>query len=46
MSRGSAETPTDDVVDDLTAENDLYEDQIPLADWEELFGNGRHAAEA
>ena len=36
--------PKDDAVDDLAVEDDPYEDQIPLADWEDLF-NGRHAAE-
>ena len=37
--------PKDDVIDELATEDDPYEDQIPLADWEELF-NGRHSAEA
>ena len=37
--------PKDNAVDDLAVEDDPYEDQIPLADWEDLF-NGRHAAEA
>ena len=35
----------DDGVDDLTTDDEPYEDQIPLADWEELF-NGRHDADA
>ena len=33
-----------DAVDDLATEDDPNEDQIPLADWEELF-NGQHSAE-
>ena len=34
----------DDGVDDLTTDDEPYEDQIPLADWEELF-NGQHFCE-
>ena len=36
--------PQDDDVDDLTTEDDPYEDQITLGDWEELF-NGQHSVE-
>ena len=36
--------PQDDGVDDLTTEDDPYEDQITLGDWEELF-NGHHSVE-
>ena len=34
----------DDGVDDLTTDDEPYEDQIPLADWEELF-NDQHFRE-
>ena len=37
--------PVDDGVDDLTTEDDPYEDETPQSEWGELF-NDRHAADA